>query len=295
VSRVLGLDIGASRSRARLCVDGAVTAEAEAAGASVTAAGRAGAERALAELLAALPLGPEPGIDAICVGSAGISAPGSREFLHGRLAPLTRAGTVVIVHDALLVLSAAGLDSGIAVICGTGSVAVGVHAGREARSGGWGYLLGDEGSGYAIVREAVRVLLDRRDRGLPPGELGDRLLAATGTSTVGGLQEQFYADPRPGTWAAHAPLVLASPDSAVPGIRAGAALALTALAGRVAGKLGAPRSIPVVLAGGLASHPGLAEAVSQALRGTGGFTDIRALAGPPVAGAVRLARAALAG
>lgn len=286
--RLLGLDIGATHSRARLSVDGEVTAEAEAPGASVTAAGPAGAKRHLDQLLTGLPL-PRDGVDAICAGSAGVSVPGARKFLRDYLAPLTRTGTVLIVHDAMLVLPAAGLPEGIAVICGTGSCAVGVYAGNEARSGGWGYLLGDEGSGYSIVRAAVRVLLDRRDRGLPPGDLGTGLLTAARSRDVAALQESFYAEPHPRHWARHAPLVLDSPDPAAAGIRAGAALALAGLAASTAGKLAAPRGVPVVLAGGLAGHQSLLSATRETLATSAGFTDVRLLTAPPVAGAIRLA------
>lgn len=294
MTRLLGLDIGATRSRARLAVDGQVVAESQAPGASVPAVGLAAAKRNLDALLTGLPVGQAPALDAVCAGSAGISVPGARKFLRDSLAPLTRTGTVVIVHDAMLVLPAAGLAEGIGVICGTGSCAVGSYAGREARSGGWGYLLGDEGSGYAIVRAALRVLLDRRDRGLPPGDLGAGLLAATGTGEIGELQESVYADPNPRHWARHAPLVLDSPDLAAAAIRADAALALAALAETTAAMLGAPHTLPVVLAGGLASHQGLMSAASHTLGGTPGFTDVRTLAAPPVAGAVELAARAAA-
>jgi N-acetylglucosamine kinase-like BadF-type ATPase len=289
VTRLLGLDIGATRSRARLCVDGELVAEAEAPGASVTAVGLATAERNLAALLAGLPLGRSPEIDAVCAGSAGISVPAARTFLHDHLAPLTRAGTVVIVHDAMLALPAAGLDEGIAIICGTGSCAVGLYEGREARAGGWGYLLGDEGSGYSIVRAALRVLLDRRDRGLPPGSLGEKLLAATGADGVAALQEAFYAQPHPRHWARHAPLVLDSTDPAAPGLRSEAARALAGLAAATAGKLSAPRTIPVVLAGGLARHQALLSATRHALEDPPAFTNVRPLQAPPVAGAIALA------
>ena len=208
MSRVLGLDIGATGSRAQLCVDGEVVAEAAAAGASLVAVGAASAEAALADLLAQLPLRPR--LDVVCAGSAGASAPGTRQFLTERLAPLTRSGNVVIVNDAMLVLPAADLAEGVALSCGTGSVAVGRYRGTEVQCGGWGYLLGDEGSGYWIVRAALQALLDRRDRGLPPGELGERLLAATGAAQVGGLLELFYRQPHPRHWAGYAPLVLGS-------------------------------------------------------------------------------------
>lgn len=292
MSRIVGLDIGGTRSRAQLCVDGEVVAQGEAGSASITAVGAARAQAALADLLGQLPLGPVPGLDAICAGSAGSSVPGARQLLQHHLAPLTRSGRVVIVSDAMLVLPAAGLDAGVALIGGTGSVAVGSYQGRQARSGGWGYLLGDEGGGYWIVRSALRALLDRRDRGTAPGKLGDRLLQATGVSHVDDLQELFYARSHPQYWARHAPLVLDSADPPAARIAADAACALAGLAVSAAGRLGAPASLPIVLAGGLFGHAALESAVRHMIRERWPASDIRTLTRQPVTGAVRLAQAA---
>jgi glucosamine kinase len=228
----------------------------------------------------------------ICAGSAGASAPGTRQFLTERLAPLTRSGNVVIVKDAMLVLPAAGLAEGVALSCGTGSAAVGRYRGAEVQSGGWGYLLGDEGSGYWIVRAALRELLDRRDRCLPVGELGERLLAATGAGQVSALVELFYRQPHPRNWAGYAPQVLGSADPAAARITADAADALAGLAVSAAERLAAPAGLPVVLAGGLFGHAGLESAVRVSTANARPGSDIRALSGPPVAGAVRLALAA---
>jgi glucosamine kinase len=295
VSRVLGLDIGGTRSRAQLCVDGEVVAESVAAGASLIAVGESGARAALAELLAQLPLQPRRRLDAICAGSAGASAPGARRFLTEHLAPLTRSGTLVIVRDAMLVLPAADLDEGVALICGTGSVAVGRHRGAEVQVGGWGYLLGDEGSGYWVVRAALRELLDRRDRGLPQDDLGDRLLAATGTGQVSALHELFYREPHPRNWAGYAPVVLSSADPAATRITASAANALAGLAVSAADRLAAPVGLPIVLAGGLLSHAGLEAAVRLLIGAARPGSDVRTLTRPPVTGAVRLAEAAAGG
>jgi glucosamine kinase len=292
VTRVLGLDIGGSQSRAQLCNDGEVVAESQAASASVVAAGAARAGSALADLLAQLPLDRRHSLDAVCAGSAGNSVPATREFLTSNLAPLTRSGTVLVVSDAMLVLPAAGLRAGIAVICGTGSIAIGSYQGAAVQAGGWGYLLGDEGSGYWIVRSAIRALLDRRDRGIPLGQLGERLLAATGAADVAKLQELFYDQPQPRDWAAHAPLVLDSADEAVTGITAAAASALASLAVSAAERLVAPVSLPVVLAGGLFGHGGLEAAVRTAITRARPGSDVRTLAAPPVTGAVRLAQEA---
>jgi glucosamine kinase len=239
--RLLGLDIGGSRSRARLWTDGAV-ADVQGPSASVTAAGPDRARAALRELFDGLGLDPAHPVDAICAGTAGLTVTGAREFLLEQLAPLARPSAIRIVTDAMLVLPAAGLAAGVAVISGTASVAVGVAVGTDGsqsvQAGGWGYLLGDEGGGYWIVREAFRVLLGRRDRGSPPGELGAALLSAVGAADIADLQGRFYEQPHyPRQWARLAPLVLdaadpgaADPGAADPGAADIAARAAAALA-----------------------------------------------------------------
>lgn len=60
---------------------------------------------------------------------------------------------------------AAGLDmaDGIAIIAGTGSIALGVRAGRQVRCGGWDYEIGDEGSGGWMGREVLRAFTRQAD------------------------------------------------------------------------------------------------------------------------------------
>lgn len=291
--RLLGIDIGGTRSRARLCTGEQITAESDGPSASLPAAGRAGAQAALTALLDDLKLDETDKLDAVCAGSAGLSVPGAREFLHGRLAPLTRPGALTIVPDIQLVLPAAGLTEGVAVICGTGSVAVGSYQGRTVQAGGWGYLLGDEGSGYWVVREAIRVLLGRRDHGSPPGPLGDQLLAATGSKDVAGLHRLVYEQPhRPSGWARHAGLVLDAADPAAAAIAARAADAVAGLAAAAIEELDPPGRLPVVLAGGLFGNPAFRQAASHAVAQALPRAGVSVLADEPVAGAIRLARLA---
>ena len=288
--RVLGLDIGGSRTRARLVADGVVTANATTASASLTAAGPEQASAALDELLAGLP-GLDSPLDAVCAGAAGSrTARETADFLRARLEPITRSGNVLVVDDAALILPAAGLAEGIAVICGTGTIAAGTWRGREARAGGWGYLLGDEGGGYWIVRAAIRVLLSRRESGLPPGDLGARLLGAASAPDLDALRAAFYRSPEPGVWARCAPAVLDSSDPEVIGLVGRAAGHLAELAARVAGQFDA--DLPVVLAGGLMASERLSSAAIAAISADVPASSVRVLSEPPVAGAVRLAEAA---
>ncbi len=292
MTRVLGVDIGASATKARLVADGVIVAEARAASASMTAAGPDRAAAALTDLLAQLPE-LSGSLDAVCVGAAGvITAPDTRDFLRARLVPLTTSGRVVVVDDVSLVLPAAGLTDGIAVISGTGSIAVGAWQGRTALAGGWGYLLGDEGGGYWIVRSAIRELLARLGSDVPSGPLGACLLDAAGASDLTQLREMFYRQPEPWHWARHAPAVLDCSDAAAARITKQAAQALAGLAAEVTARLATSGAVPVVLAGGLMGHQRLLGATTTALAAALPASPVQALADPPVVGAVRLAASA---
>jgi glucosamine kinase len=295
LSRVLGLDIGGTSTRARLVAGEAILADWSAPSASLTVAGPARAAAVLDELLARLPALGGP-VDAVCAGAAGSrTARETAAFLRARFLPVTRTGVVVVVDDASLILPAAGLTEGVSVICGTGSIATGVWRGREAWAGGWGYLLGDEGSGYWIVRSAIRALLRRRELGLPPGDLGASLLRAADAADLDALRAAFYREPSPGNWARHAPAILDCADPETDQILSRAAAELADLAAQVATALGAPDDVPVVLAGGLMAHERLQAAIVAAVKAVLTASSATVLREPPVAGAVRLAAAAVSG
>ncbi len=293
MTAVLGLDIGGTHTRARLVRDGAVLAEAQGASASLTAAGRTNADVALARVLEQIGVA-ERSLDAVCAGSAGSGSDDVVDFLAGRLGPLTRTGTVVVVNDVRLALAAAGVDEGVAVVAGTGSNCLGRFAGQERSAGGWGYLLGDEGSGYWIVRETVRELLRRDENGVDLADLGDGLLAATGCSSVRALLQQFYDDPAPDRWARFAVLVLDGADAFAADVRLRAAEALAGLAESCSRRLHAPPDLPVVLAGGLLTgYDKLTDQTRAALARRRPRAPVRVLTAPPVAGAVAIAMSVL--
>ena len=62
-------------------------------------------------------------------------------------------------------------EDGISVIAGTGSMAYGEYEGRSARAGGWGELIGDEGSAYWIAREGMNLFSRMSDGRAPRGPL----------------------------------------------------------------------------------------------------------------------------
>ncbi len=223
---------------------------------------------------------------ACCAGSAGAEVPAGRLRLEELLASRLPGCRIKVVHDARLVLAAAKLDQGIALISGTGSVAYGLTAaGRDARAGGWGWQLGDDGGGAWITREGAREVMRGADAGMPLRDLGQRLLAAFDVRNTMQLLGKLNAIREPMEWAAMANIVFetADIDPAAQGVVLRAASALSDLVVSVQQSLGIDG--PVVLAGGLLLNQSKLEC---AVREKLGSTCIR-LEEPPVAGAVRLA------
>ncbi|CAN5876096.1 N-acetylglucosamine kinase [soil metagenome] len=98
---------------------------------------------------------------ALCAGLAGVGNLEEREVVRSTLAAASLAQRVHVISDGEIALEGAFLGGpGILLIAGTGSVAYGRgEDGRIERCGGWGMLVGDEGSGYAIGRGALAAAL----------------------------------------------------------------------------------------------------------------------------------------
>lgn len=288
MNAALGLDIGGSKTMAVRSEDGVVVAEARSGSANIASVGMAEAGR---QLDLALERVGGHGVRFVCAGAAGADTPEGRARLRDLLAERLPDAVIRIVHDSELILSAAGLDEGVALISGTGSVAWGRHGERTARAGGWGYLLGDQGSGYWVAREAVCRALARVDRGEPEDALGRALVAECGLRSTEQLLDHFYNHTDRRYWARRAHVVFDLAQSGDPvcrGIVDDVVGDLTDLVGTVTDRLACAG--PVILAGGLAvNQPLLQQNLRRALaaRGVG---DLRVLDTDPVHGALRLAQ-----
>lgn len=98
-------------------------------------------------------------------GIAGSDHPVHRQKVIDSLKIFFPRGNFIVDTDARIALTGAvGFSPGIVIISGTGSVAFGRNAaGQEARAGGWGPTLGDEGSGYWIAREGLSAIVRAHD------------------------------------------------------------------------------------------------------------------------------------
>ncbi len=126
---------------------------------------------------------------AACLGFSG--GPADKEAL---VHELVRSRRLLVTHDAFIALSGATAgEPGVIVIAGTGSMAFGRNpSGVTARAGGWGYLFGDEGGAFDIVRQALRAALRDEEGWGPPTALRSSLVAACGVRNANDLMHRFY-------------------------------------------------------------------------------------------------------
>jgi glucosamine kinase len=119
---------------------------------------------------------------------------GEADFKTEIIAPIFSTSTLRVEHDAPAALAGATLGApGIIVVAGTGSVVFGENAaGETARTGGWGYVFGDEGSGFGLARDAIRAALDALDGIGPETALVPVLMATFGVTDLRLLPMVMY-------------------------------------------------------------------------------------------------------
>lgn len=100
----------------------------------------------------------------------------------------------VLMNDAEIALKAMlrGND-GILTIAGTGSIAFGVKNNSSVRCGGWGNLLGDEGSGYKIAIDAIKRMIFEEENSLSKSELTTRIMKRLGAKSIGEVVTFVYS------------------------------------------------------------------------------------------------------
>jgi N-acetylglucosamine kinase-like BadF-type ATPase len=285
---VIGLDIGGSKTHGIRIDGGNVTGEKTAGSANVQNVPKAIARENLECLLSSLGASDA---DEVYVGAGGVDTEADAVNLKLLIAPHAPRATVSIVHDTRLILAAAGQEVGIAVIAGTGSAVWGTNqAGEQARSGGWGYMLGDEGSAYWFGREAVRHSLRRLNLGLAPDQLTGLLLGDCGINYPEQLISHFHTNHDRRYWAQRSRVVFEAaarghtPSQAIIE-EAGRNLAHQVV--QVSRRLAVKG--PVVVGGGLAVHqPAFLKALNSCLA-EADLPAAQALTAEPVFGIVHLA------
>jgi N-acetylglucosamine kinase-like BadF-type ATPase len=263
VTRILiGADVGGTRTTAAVSDGEQITGRAEGAGGAVRPGRALASATVIAEVTRrALAASGRLTGDVLVVGAAGAGRELERDELRKALRGENLATKVVVMTDIEIALAAAFAEgSGIVVSAGTGSVAVGRDRdGKLFRIGGYGWQMGDEGSGYAIGRAALGVVSRAADGRSPQTALSSRVLSATRSPDLDALV-RWAAGASPAEVAALAPHLLdvaEQGDALAKGIADAAAHELSQLAICLLPMMKVKGKIGVAITGGLLNGDGL--------------------------------------
>lgn len=302
---VLGIDAGGTKTVCQLADGrGGIIAEARGGGANLRAVGQFEVERVFRRLVDDVLAHRDIRPDAICVGIAGADRERDADLVRELIRRMGYDLPTVVVNDALVALVAGVGEQapGVVIVAGTGSIAYGRDgAGRAARAGGWGYLLGDEGGGFWIGRAALSAVVRQFDHRGPATLLTDLVLTQMGLTTAADVIQAVYDRGLPRHVIAGIADVIQhateSGDAVAADILNRAAAELGSAAASVVTRLGMRGEIfQTVLAGGIfRGIPLLGGAVEARMAEIAPRSTVRRLGVEPASGAVTLALAAAHG
>lgn len=158
---------------------------------NLNAIGEAAFRRLLRQVFAAC--GDMADCARLCVGGAGISNPAVGDILGQELERAGFSGMWKLCGDQEIALRGAMDGPGIAVIAGTGSICFGKNqAGQTARSGGFGHLIDDGGSGYALGRDVLSTAVQALDGRSPDTAILERVYHRLGREDPGAIVSFVY-------------------------------------------------------------------------------------------------------
>lgn len=226
---LLGIDGGGTNTRCLVAdLDGNVLGEGRSGPSNYQSVGQ---ERATAHLKAAVegalaavgltladlhPAGKPSRLAAICAGLAGVGRPEDQPVAKEMLSFLGKVPLLAVSDARIAAAGALEGSPGVNLIAGTGSIAFGIRPdGEVVRAGGWGWILGDEGSGFSIGRAAIQAALGAQDGSVPPTALTAAICTAWELERIDQVIRKVYADPAASRIeiAGLAPLVVAAAEA----------------------------------------------------------------------------------
>ncbi|NIK12451.1 N-acetylglucosamine kinase [Alkalibacillus almallahensis] len=200
---VLGIDGGGTGTQALVADEtGHVYASATVGPTNPNAVSRSQLKETITTLMTELHYDDPTAFNKIARGFAGMSGSGDSEKSHLVETVLAEAAPdfpIRVDNDAINALYAETLgEPGIVQIAGTGSITFGLNEmGETARIGGWGYLFGDEGSGYAIGQSALEAIFQAYDGKMEADVITRHILAYAQIQDVPDLIPYIYESPSP--------------------------------------------------------------------------------------------------
>ena len=121
---------------------------------------------------------PTTSCPTFCLGMAGLGRAEDKKVIGQICNEIGINNARILTHDAHIgLVGGTGKQEGVIIISGTGSIVYGINGrGEETRAGGWGYLIGDEGSGYDIARKGLQAIARATDDRDMPTALTNHIL-----------------------------------------------------------------------------------------------------------------------
>lgn len=297
-----GVDGGGTKTAIVLVnIDGGEIArhETSTSNAAVIGHDRAGTVLRVAIQAAVSQIGSDVVLERIWCGLSGGDRPEDHRLLRPFIVDL--APHIQMSNDAELVLGALPESVGIAVVSGTGSIAVGRNSeGVRQRAGGWGHIIGDEGSGCDLARRLLDAFARQADGRGPATSCTERLNQRFGLENPHQIITWVYdASTSKGDLAALAAIVMeeaGAGDEEAIGMVQDSAAELAQTVSAVAKRLGFTDHVPMALTGGmLARNPMFREAFLTSISETWDSVESQIVEDPALTAARALAREAKQG
>ncbi len=166
---VMGIDGGATKTLLKMStLEGNLIASYEAGPANINVVGSRKLKKTLSELI--INSVKSAGMDlnkckCLCIGTAGAGREKERKMLVRMIKDIGFTQRLIVTDDVITAFhGGVGENEGIIIISGTGSICFGKNSkGESFRTGGWGYIIGDEGSGYYIGRRILNTIMRSYD------------------------------------------------------------------------------------------------------------------------------------
>jgi N-acetylglucosamine kinase-like BadF-type ATPase len=203
---VLGIDGGGTKTTCVLMDQtGQVWGKGQGGSANYQTVGEEAAYRSIEQSIVQAIRNSKIDITGIGIGLAGVGRAEDRARVRGWVDRLQSSPQLLLQWDVkpdriaicpdceIALVGGIGKNMGIAVIAGTGAIVWGRNSqGDTKRVGGWGYLLGDEGSGYWIAQRGLQAVMRSLDGRLGDTSLTRHLVAHLGLNGIEDLIEAVY-------------------------------------------------------------------------------------------------------
>ncbi|WP_125153487.1 N-acetylglucosamine kinase [Clostridium rectalis] len=132
-------------------------------------------------------------LKALYLGVAGSEVGDNSRIIEKEIKDKLALDSVVMNDGELALRAILKGEDGILTIAGTGSIAFGINKDKSCKCGGWGHLLGDEGSGYKIAIEAIKNMIYEEDYLLEKSALTKAIMEKLNISSVSEITSFVYS------------------------------------------------------------------------------------------------------